>query len=61
MIRNDIMKRFKLRESVRETEKTTKINNFLKMANTPSTRNKAAPILFLNEAKFKRTLTNLLS
>lgn len=60
-IRNDIMKKFKLRESVRESEKITKINNFLKMTGTPSSRNKPAPILFLNDSKFKRTLTNLLS
>lgn len=55
------MKKFKLRESVRESEKITKINNFLKMTGTPSSRNKPAPILYLNDSKFKRTLTNLLS
>ena len=61
-IRFDIMKKFKLRETVRESEKIVKINNFLKMANSPSLRNAPAPILFnLNDTKYKRTLTNLLA
>ena len=55
------MKRFKLRESVRQSQKMTKINNFLKMTNSVRNRN-AVPIFFKKkDEKNKRTLNNLLS
>lgn len=60
LIREDIMKKFKLRESVRQNDKLLKINNFLKM--TTTSKGNAVPIFFKKkDEKFKITLTNLLS
>ena len=62
MIREDIMKRFKLRESVRQSQKIARINNFMKINSSTRNRNNAAPIFFKKQGeKMKMTLTNLLS
>ena len=59
LIREDIMKKFKLRESVRQNKKEMKINNFLRNTMSKMT---ATPIFFRKkEEKNKVTLTNLLS
>ena len=56
------MKRFKLRESVRKSQKMTKIQNLLKMNHPVRNKQNAVPIFFRKkEEKFKVTLTNLLS
>ena len=46
LIREDIMKKFKLRESVRQSQKIAKINNFLKMNSNTYVKNNVAPIFF---------------
>jgi len=61
MIREDIMKKFKLRETVRETQKMLKMNNFLKMTSSVNFKSNAASIMFhRKEDKTKKTLTNIL-
>lgn len=56
------MKKFKLRESMRQTEKVSRMTNFLKMANTTNYRNQAATIFFhKKDDKLKTTLTSLLA
>ena len=50
-----------MRETARQTDRITKINNFLKMATTPKTPNAANIFFNVNSQKMKKTLTSLLS